>query len=180
MKQTIFNEYQALVARKAELEQALPLLPQGYLSEKKIKGKPYFYLQSRVDGKIKSRYIKQDEVKATAVNIRLAKQYRAELPQIETRLLALKQAARLIDPAALRQLLLLKSAAGMDALSTAQKQESRAFANAMNAVEGVQASDSVQLALTRWETGEVRFLSVMQSTLAQYGFPVEPMEEYDA
>lgn len=48
----------------AKIEQEIEELPKGYISEKKINGKSYYYLQFRENGKVKSIYIKKDEVDA--------------------------------------------------------------------------------------------------------------------
>lgn len=48
----------------AKVEQEINELPKGYISEKKINGKNYCYLQFRENGKVKSVYIKNDELDA--------------------------------------------------------------------------------------------------------------------
>lgn len=48
----------------AKVEQEITELPKGYISEKKINGRNYCYLQFREDGKVKSVYIKKDDVDA--------------------------------------------------------------------------------------------------------------------
>lgn len=46
----------------ARIEQELGELPKGYISEKKINGKTYFYLQYKENGKVRSIYLKGDDI----------------------------------------------------------------------------------------------------------------------
>ena len=48
----------------AKVEQEISELPKGYISKKEINGKNYCYLQFRENGKVKSVYIKNDELDA--------------------------------------------------------------------------------------------------------------------
>ena len=59
MSAIIINEYKELLLQKNKIEQILPSLPEGYISKKTIKEKQYYYLQNRIDGKIRSRYLKK-------------------------------------------------------------------------------------------------------------------------
>lgn len=58
------EEYDRLDRIIAKVEQEINELPKGYISEKKISGKSYCYLQFRENGKVKSVYIKKDEIDA--------------------------------------------------------------------------------------------------------------------
>lgn len=173
MSTMLIKEYQELLLQKNMIEQALPFLPTGYISTKIIKAKRYYYLQNRSKGKITSRYLKEDEVAAIKAQVELGKKYKAQLPQLEARLKELEQAAKLIDKKLARQLLLLKLACGMDTLSQLQKERSSAFANALNTIEGVEASKTTQENVDRWKTGDKTFLSLFKTTLSIYGFAAE-------
>lgn len=173
MSAFIINEYKDLLRQKNEIEQTLPSLPEGYISTKTIKEKQYYYLQNRVNGKIVSKYLKENEVDMIKEQVDLCKQYKLQLPQIESRLKELEQAAKLIDKSIARNLTLLKLSCGMDSLSSVQKERSASFANALNAIEGVYASKITQQNIDKWKTGDESFISIFQSTLNMYGFAVE-------
>ncbi len=173
MSAIIINEYKELLRQKNEIEQTLPSLPEGYISTKTIKEKQYYYLQNRIDGKIKSKYLKENEVDTLKEQVELCKNYKAEIPKIEARLKELEQAAKLIDKSISRNLTLLKLSCGMDSLSSVQKERSASFANALNAIEGVYASKITQQNIDKWKTGDESFISIFQSTLNMYGFASE-------
>lgn len=144
MSKIILDEYKELLNRRQTINYALETLPQGYITKKTIKGKQYYYLQNRVNGKITSKYVKENEVDTIKEQLQLCKQYKAELPTIEIRLSELEQAARLIDKNISRYLSLLKLSSGMDSLSIGQKERSASFANALNAIEGIYAGKATQ------------------------------------
>lgn len=173
MDNAIVSEYARLLEKKARLQKGLSVLPQGYISKKNINGKTYHYLQNRVAGKMTGEYLKKDEVDRVSEQIRLRKQYEAELPKLNTRLNELEQAARLIGHGLDRQLLLLKLGAGMDQLSAEQKERCISFADAMNAIEGVPASVQTAKGLADWQDGKTAYLSVFEATLRRYGFGAE-------
>ena len=58
------EEHDRLSRIIAKVEQEINELPKGYISEKKINGKNYCYLQFRENGKVKSVYIKNNELDA--------------------------------------------------------------------------------------------------------------------
>ncbi len=173
MSAIIIKEYKELLRQKNEIEQKLPCLPEGYISTKTIKGKQYFYLQNRVDGKITSKYLKENEVDTIKEQVERSKKYKAELPKIEVRLKELEQAAKLIDKSIARHLTLLKLSCGMDSLSNVQKERSASFANALNAIEGVYASETTERNISKWKVGDESFISIFHSTLNMYGFTAE-------
>ena len=173
MDNAIVSEYTELLEKKARLEKDLSVLPQGYISKKNISGKTYYYLQNRVSGKMTGEYLKKDEVDRVYEQIRLRKQYEAELPKLNTRLSELEQATRLIGHGLDRRLLLLKLGAGMDKLSAEQKERCISFADAMNAIEGVPASEQTAKGLTDWQNVKMSYLSVFEATLRRYGFKTE-------
>lgn len=173
MDNAIVNEYTKLLERKAGLQKELSILPQGYISKKNISGKTYHYLQNRVSGKMVGTYLKKDEMDRISEQIRLRKQYETELPKVNSRLSELEQAARLIGHGLDRRLLLQKLGAGMDTLSVEQKERCISFADAMNAIEGVPASEQTAKGLADWQGGKTSYLSVFEATLRRYGFGTE-------
>lgn len=62
LEQALKEEYQRLQQRLQQIEGELQDLPKGYISEKKIHDRTYFYLQKREQKKVVSEYIKKDEV----------------------------------------------------------------------------------------------------------------------
>lgn len=173
MNNAIVVEYTKLLEEKARLEKTLSELPQGYISNKTINGKVYHYLQNRVAGKMTGEYLKKDEVDKTAEQLRLRKQCETELPALVVRLGELEQAARLIGHGLDRRMSLIKLGMGMDRLSSAQKARSISFADAMNAIEGVPASEQTAKGLADWQEGKTSYLSIFEETLQRYGFRME-------
>ncbi len=173
MLSAITNEYTELLSRKALILRELPKLPIGYISKKNIKGKEYCYLQTRVHGKITSTYLKTDEAKTAVYELNLRKKYESELPDIEKRISKIKNAVKLLDGSFARKLDMLELCVGMDEMSAAIKSKCLSFADAMTSIEGVPISDSAKNELDKWMNGTATFLSVFESTLKRYGFPVE-------
>ena len=173
MINTIINEYNDLLKKLQDMKCQIDTFPQGYISKKTIKGKQYFYLQNRMNGKVVSKYIKEDDIEIVSSELELAKNYKAEIPQIENRLLELEQAAKLIDKKLSRELMLLKLSSNMDMLTTEQKNKSISFANAMNAIEGVYVSSTTETKIGDWKNGHKPFLTLFKETLTMYGFPTE-------
>lgn len=173
----IIDEYKELLLKKSNIEQIMPSLPNGYISIKTIKEKKYYYLQSRVDGKIVSKYLKRGEDQKIKEQVDICKKYKSELPQIENRLAELEQAAKLINKSLYRELMLLKTTIGMDTLNSAQKEKSISFANAINAIEGIYISETTKQNIIKWKEGSKTFSSVFNETLNMYGFPREANNE---
>ena len=169
----IINEYNGLLIKLQDMKSQIAKFPQGYISKKTIKGKQYFYLQNRANGKVLSKYIKEDEIQKISLELDLSKKYKAEIPQIESRLLELEQAAKLLDKKLSRELVLLKLSSNMDMLTMEQKDKSISFANAMNALEGVYISDTTETKITDWKNGHKPFLTIFNEILTMYGFNTE-------
>ena len=58
------EEYDRLNRAIEMIEIEIEQLPKGYISEKRINQRLYYYLQFREKGKVKSVYLKRDEVDA--------------------------------------------------------------------------------------------------------------------
>lgn len=79
---TIVNEYKRLSELERALVQVRDSLPAGYISVKTINGKKYHYLQYREGKKVKSRYIKKEELKETSEGVAKRKAVEAELSEV--------------------------------------------------------------------------------------------------
>ncbi len=173
MENSIIFEYKSLISDYNNLKNTMENFPSGYISNKIIKGKVYYYLQSRMGGKINSRYLKADEVPLIRQQIEDSKKYKSKLIGIECRISELENAAKLIDKNLSRQLSLIKLTDGLDELSHEQKEKSISFASAMNAIEGVPASHKANIYIDEWKNGGRTYLSALQDVLKMYGLNLE-------
>lgn len=169
MADLIINEYTTLTSRMALIEAALPKLTKGYISYKSIGNGRYPYLQKREGDKVTSQFLSNYEADMLKVDINLRKEYEAELVSIRQRTKELEQAAKLISKELYRQLLMIKLCSGMDELSSEGKTDCASFAVAMNAVEGVPASDDTAAYMKAWQNGEMAFSAVFASVMKKYG-----------
>lgn len=173
MINVIISEYSSLLDEKNNIELSLAKLPDGYISKKVIGGRTYSYLQARINGKVKSIYIKKYEVETTIQKINERKTSENRLANIEIRLKELEQAADLLDERIANRLEMLKLSSGMDELSKGMKQLCISFADAMTSVEGISPSNETKKDLNSWADGATSFLLVFESTLKKYGFATE-------
>lgn len=170
MAYTIIEEYTSLLKKKSNIESTLATLPQGYISNKVIKGKTYSYLQARVCGRVKSTYLKNDEVKAVEKQLSDRKKSESELSTISVRIAELEKAAKLVDMSLFRRMEQLKLSIGMDELPRGMKQLCVSFSEAMTSIEGIPASSETKKDLNNWIDGSTGFLSAFENTLKRYGF----------
>lgn len=77
------EEYDRLNRVIFRIEQELSELPKGYISEKKINGKVYYYLQYREDGKLKSVYLKGDDIMSYRSLIEHRNELRSKLKELQ-------------------------------------------------------------------------------------------------
>ena len=68
----------------ALLEKELSTCPNGYISRKVINGKERFYLQWTEDGKLKSKYIKADELEEIRTSVERRKQLQEKLKELKS------------------------------------------------------------------------------------------------
>lgn len=169
----VSKEYQLLIEKKQRLKTEMESLPAGYISKKNIKGSVQYYLQRRDGARVKSTYIRSDDVAELERKIERRKTITEELEQIDQRLIQLEQAAGLISKDLYCSLMVYKLSSGMDELSAERKERCASFGNAMNAIEGVHVSIETEDAITAWKNGHQNFVSVFENTLRRYGFPVE-------
>ena len=78
-------EYRKLLDRRRDLDIQIKQLPQGYISEKNIRGSKQYYLQRRVGDKISGTYIKASEVQNVRAALAQRAACEAEIKQIELR-----------------------------------------------------------------------------------------------
>ena len=168
----MITEYKMLLERKAQVEDSLKTLPQGYISHKNISGKTYAYLQNRIDGKVVSSYLKADEEAEITQKLILRKEHESELSEIDRRIEQLETEVKATNRDLSRTFMLLKISSGMDTIAPEQKADSISFANAMNAIEGIPVSVQTARDIGEWQSGQRSFLSVFEGTLRRYGFPV--------
>lgn len=62
LEKALAEEYERVQVKLQQIDSELADLPKGYISEKKIKDRTYYYLQRREKTKVVSEYIKVDEV----------------------------------------------------------------------------------------------------------------------
>lgn len=173
MYSALINEYVKLLSKKEELQDSLSTLPKGYISNKKINGKDYKYLQTRKNDKIVSYYVKTDEAEYYVEAVTKRKECEQELPAINKRLKEVEQAAEILNPALSRKLMLLKLCSGMDSLSVERKRECFSFSDTMTSIEGVAVGTEVRKALNEWVDGKASILSIFEATLLNYGIDKE-------
>ena len=68
--------------RVRELERMISELPRGYISVKNVNGKQRHYLQWREGSKIRSKYIRKDEVEKTVEAIEQRRRFEAMLSEL--------------------------------------------------------------------------------------------------
>ena len=64
------------------MEKERDALPKGYISEKMISGKKYYYLQNRQQAKIVSKYINLDDVESIKEKISRRKQLENSIKEL--------------------------------------------------------------------------------------------------
>jgi len=79
LSEILNEEYKRLNSTLLSFEVLMEDLPKGSIREKLINGKKYQYLQWRDGKKIRSKYIKQDEVSALSEQIERRRQYEKEI-----------------------------------------------------------------------------------------------------
>lgn len=73
-----------IVSQISELEKQISSLPVGYISKKLISGKERYYQQWTENGKIKSKYIKNEELEDFQKKIELRKSLQAKLSELKS------------------------------------------------------------------------------------------------
>ena len=77
------EEYERMNRLIPRIEAEIKELPKGYISEKKIKGGTYYYLQYRENKKMKSVYLKQKDVEAYRTLVAHRKELEKKLKELQ-------------------------------------------------------------------------------------------------
>ena len=173
MENSLETEYKRLLTRRRDAMSELSLLPEGYISEKTINGTKQYYLQRRVGKKVVGRHISYTELSNVRSGLSKRESLEKELTLIEERLIGLEAASKLVSHDLYKKILLLKACMPMEELGTEERMKASDFAEAMNAIEGILATEETKENIRIWHLGEISFLSLYEATLKKYGFPVE-------
>ena len=170
MYDALLKEYRTLQSKKSKMIAELAVLARGSISVKTIKGNEYYYLQCRNGGHVVSRYLKSDEITPIKKDLAKRKRYEKELTGIDLRLGELEYAGRLIGRGLVQQMLRIKLASGMDSLSSVERQKAVSFGVALNAVEGIPATEQSASEVAAWCSGATSYLAAFDTILKRYGF----------
>ena len=173
MANSLEKEYKKVLSQRADITGSLDSLPDGYISEKTINGTKQYYLQKRVGKKVVGKHISSGELSSVRCGLSRRESLEKELIVIEERLVSIEAASKLVSHNLYKRILLLKACLPMEALSADAKVHASSFAEAMNAIEGIPATEEMKSNISAWHSGEISFLSLYEATLKKYGFPVE-------
>jgi hypothetical protein len=166
--QEIQIEYITLLRDKTTCQSSLAALKDGYISIKTISNKKYAYLQRRVDGKLVSEYVGEENL----LKIRGELDERARLAKrigdIDGRLDKIEAAANILDGGLRRNLVTLRRCAEMESMPVSERSKSLAFGSAMTALEGIPVSAETEQNLSRWANGNYSFQESFLNTLRAY------------
>ena len=173
MANSLEKEYKKILSQRSDVISLLDQLPDGYISEKSINGTKQYYLQKRVGKKVVGKHISSSELSSVRLGLSKRESLEKELIVIEERLVSIETASKLVSHNLYKRILLLKACMPMEDLSTDAKVRASSFAEAMNAIEGIPATEEMKSNISAWHSGEIGFLSLYEATLKKYGFPVE-------
>lgn len=97
IKGVLKEELKNSLQMKKDYERELAKLPKGSLIKKKIKGKEYYYLVARIDGKVKFTYkgkVSKEEIKKYKDAKEYRAKYRKSLSQVKKQIKYLRSALR--------------------------------------------------------------------------------------
>lgn len=77
------EEHERITRVIYNIEEEIKALPKGYISEKKIKGNSYYYLQYRENKKMNSQYIKREDVDSYRALISHRKELEQDLKEMK-------------------------------------------------------------------------------------------------
>jgi hypothetical protein len=166
--QELYNEYTSLLRVKTDCQKALTALKEGYISTKTISGKKYAYLQYRIDGKLSSEYIREDDTPKIRAELDERTRTLEKVREIDSRLDKIEAAAGILDDGLHRKLIAIRRCAAMDAIPLDERIKSLAFGNAMTALEGIPASEETEKDLSLWANGDLSFQESYFNTLKTY------------
>ena len=166
--QEIYDEFTFLLHDKVESQNELSKLKNGYISTKTISGKKYSYLQYRIDGKLLSEYIREENLPAVRDELNQRTIILERLREINERLSKLESAACMLNESLYHKLTTLRRCAELDAMPVCERQKSLAFANAITALEGLPVSSETEKNLYQWANGNYSFQESYTNTLRAY------------
>ena len=164
----LYSEYASMLQDKAEYQNSLALLKDGYISTKTISGKKYAYLQYRVNGKLFSEYVKGDRLPEVCAELDKRAVLLDRIREIDERLEKIEAAAEILDKSLHRKLVILRRCAAMEMMSVEERGKSLAFGSAMTALEGIPSSDETEKNLSGWAAGDLSFQESYLKTLQTY------------
>jgi hypothetical protein len=153
----LYNEYVLLTNKKQELLSQMNSLPSGYVSAKTIKGKKQYYLQRREDGKMKSEYIKADELEHISEQLTWRTELQSKISELEAELSRLEEGLSIISHPLSQRVWFFKQGNIVDSLPVEKRCESKLFVDAITALEGLSASECTDAFLSKWVAGEGDF-----------------------
>jgi hypothetical protein len=166
--QEIYDEYSVLLNERSDNAQAIAQLKSGYISTKTISGKQYRYLQNRVNGKLVSKYIPADALPQVRVELEERRQREHKITDADNRLDRLEAATGILDKTLRDKLIVARRCATVDALSVEKRANAVAFGNAITALEGLSASESVERNIKLWKNDNISFHDSYLNTLREY------------
>jgi hypothetical protein len=164
----LFNEYTSLLQEKNECRNSLFSLKEGYISTKTISGKQYAYLQYRVNGKLLSEYVKDENLHEVRAELERRTAIVGRIHEIEERLNKIEAAANILDSDLRRKLVVLRRCDAMEAMPIEERKKSLAFSSAMIALKDIQVSAETENNLSRWAAGNFSFQESYINTLRAY------------
>lgn len=167
--QEIYKEYTSLVNHYSNIRFELHDLPKGSIVKKKITNKEYHYLQYTSYGKKKTEYIREPEVESLRAKLLRGEELREKIAFINTDMLRLEKAAKILDYNLSRAFYFMRQCAEMDALPISKRKDAMSFASAMTALEGLSAQKDTEENLSAWAAGEKAFADFYIPALQRYG-----------
>ncbi len=166
--QELYDEYSALLRRHTELRTQMHSLPIGYITKRKISGKDYYYLQHTLCGKKYSECLREERVSEIRAALDQREAITEQIEQVQTQLVRLADAAKILDAGLSRSFYFLKQCAEMDALPLSKRPKAFSFARAITALEGLPARPETEEHLHQWVDGKVLFSDFYLPALQQY------------
>ena len=164
----LYNEYTALLCYQAALRRQLQTVPKGYITQKQISGRRYYYLQYTAFGKKKSEYLRETEIKSVCEKLSRREFLSKELDDNNANLDRLERAAKILDEQLSRTFFFLRQCADMDALPIFKRDKALSFARAMTSLEGLPAKEATEENLQLWAKGEKSFADIYLPALQDY------------
>jgi len=166
--QELYDEYSALLRRHTELRTQLQGLPIGYITKRKISGKEYHYLQHTLHGRKYSECLREERVSEVRAALDQRKAITEQIEQVQTQLVRLADAAKILDAGLSRSFYFLKQCTEIDALPLSKLLKAFSFARAITALEGLPVRSETEEHLRLWANGEILFSDFYLSALRRY------------